>query len=76
MNSEILDLNLKDLIKGVIMAALAAILTTLYQLIFSVGFTLSQNDLLVILKAAVLAMLAYLSKQLITDESGKVLGKI
>jgi hypothetical protein len=70
MDSPIFRINLKDIIKGLIVAVFAAVLTYIQN-------SLSDGiDWGMILQIAITTGLAYLSKNLLTDDSGKVLGKI
>lgn len=76
--SSFLTLNYKDFGKGIIVAIIASVLAWLYQSVSAPGFHLSDFltiDWSELLKVAVEAGIAYLSKNLVTDSSGKVLGK-
>lgn len=69
-------LNLQDLVKGIATAVLAAVLGGLQQLVSAHGFDFSHYDWNLIGTLAMGAFTGYLSKNFLSDESGKVLGKI
>ncbi len=71
MNSKKWSLNLNDFWKGLIVAILSAVIATLQQMIQTNG--LSGVNITAILTVAIVAMLAYLGKNLATNESGKIL---
>jgi hypothetical protein len=73
MNSAFFKLNNFDLIKGLIIAVLSALLTFLYSFI-SKGGDIVAVDLKQIGGVALAALCAYLLKQLNTDENGAVFG--
>ncbi len=70
--SKLFDLSWRDLVKGLIMAVGSAVLTALYQAITNGG----QIDWNVIGTVGISAAVAYLIKNVFTDESGKLGGKI
>lgn len=70
--SGLFRLNVNDLTKGVIVAILAAVLTYLQ----SPTTDISSIDWGYLLNVTVTAVGAYLVKNLLSDEDGKVLGKI
>jgi hypothetical protein len=72
--SDYLKLNSRDFLKGIIMAILGAVFTTLYQVISQGGF--SALNIQQILLVAVLAALSYITKNLFSDDSGKFLGRV
>lgn len=74
--SGMFNLNLKDLAKGLIVAVFAAILGGLQQLIIAHGFDFANYDWNLIIGLAGTAFTSYLGKNLLTDQNGKVLGKI
>ena len=69
--SELLKLNYRDILKGAFLSVVIAVLTLLYEMI--------QGNQVIELKkiglVATGAFLAYLIKNLNTDENGKLLGK-
>lgn len=78
MNSKLLNLNVRDLGKGLAVAVLAAILKGVLELLNGGGLE-QFGDLQVWLGVGNLAWqvgVAYLAKQLLTDEGGKLGGKL
>lgn len=71
MFSGIFKLNWRDLVKGLTVAALAAFFTAVLQNIDTIE--LLKNP---IVNVVVSSILAYLSKNLATDQHGKLGGKI
>ncbi len=63
-----------DFIKGLVVAVLTAVLTAIAQLLQVSGF--SSFDWNQILSVAITAGVAYLAKNYLSDENGKVLGSI
>ncbi len=74
--SAIFRLNWRDLIKGIVVAVLTAVFASLEAIIRDKGLGLSLSDLMTIGSVSVLALLGYLSKNLITNKEGKVAGII
>ena len=70
MNTQIGDLSLKDWLKGLVMAVITAVLSLVYQLLTS-SQAIDYKQIGVV---ALTAALAYILKQLGTDENGNVLG--
>ena len=70
--SNFFNLNLKDAIKGVITAVLAAILTLIYGLLQSGN----PIDLHQILLVGLTAGLGYIIKNFLTDSNGNFVGKV
>jgi len=79
MSSEMLRLNLGDLARGGFTAVVAALVITLYGVVIQEGFDLFATDWGQIgasaLNAAFAAFIGYVGKNLMTDSSGKVLGR-
>ena len=71
MNSEFLRLNLSDLTKGLIVAVLAAVVTSLGNALNMPGFDFASFDWSTLLSVGLTAGLAYLSKNLLSDKAGK-----
>ena len=71
MNSSLFKLSVNDLVKGLIVAILTALVAYLGDLT-----TLLTADPTLILKIAITSGISYLLKNLVSDENGKVLGKI
>lgn len=70
--SDILNINWKDVVKGLVVAVFTSILTAVYQMI-------ERQDEISFKQLATigsLSMIAYLIKQLGTDTDNKFLGKI
>lgn len=76
MNSNFLKLNIQDLSRGLVVAVLAAIFTSLALMLNSPDFSFATFEYGEVLRIAIITALSYLSKNLLSDESGKVLGKI
>lgn len=78
--SEIYRLKGADFVKGLITAVFGAVIATVYGLFQTPDFNLFQADYASIgndvVKVAISTFIAYLSKNLFTDSSGKVFGKI
>ena len=74
--SGLFRLDSKDLLRGLVVAVLASVLTLVVRLIESKGFGLDLSDLSAILSTAMLAAVSYLSKNLLTDEAGRFGGRI
>lgn len=78
--SEFLRLNSKDFIKGAVTAVFAAVVLAVYNIIGAPGFDLFTVDwsavFQVSVNAAVAAFIGYIGKQLLTDEDGKLMGKV
>ena len=73
--SSIFKLSAQDLLKGLVVAVLSAIFATLLETIKAGGLVLNRESLLFIAGAAITSALGYLSKQLATDENGKLGGR-
>lgn len=69
MNSGIFKLNWRDLLKGLIVAGLAALFYGLIQVLPSLHLD-------PVVQLVLSAILGYLSKNLATDENGKLGGKL
>jgi len=70
MNSEIGKLNLLDVLKGALLAFLAALLTALYPLLSGGVFPTTWPELAPAVGAGVAAFIAYLLKNLFSGSSG------
>ena len=77
--SGLLKLNLQDVAKGALTAVLAAVVMSLASVVQANGFDVLNADWAGIanmaLSAAVSAFIGYVSKQLLSDENGAVLGR-
>jgi len=70
MNTQIGNLNLGDWLKGLVMAVITAVLTLVYQLLTS-SQAIDYKQIGIV---ALTAALAYILKQLGSDEQGNILG--
>jgi len=75
MNKELFKLGINDFLKGLIVAVVMALMQTAYQVISVDGFDLTGLDIKEILIAGILAALAYLTKNLASNEKGEILKK-
>lgn len=69
-------LNIKDFTKGLVVAVLAAIVSALAAVINLPGFDFGSFDWVNLLKIGLVAGLSYILKNFLSDENGKVFGKI
>jgi hypothetical protein len=76
MISQLFRLNLKDLSKGLVVSVLGAVLAFGAAILQAPGFSFAAIDWAGLIKVALGAGLAYLVKNFISDENGRVLGKI
>lgn len=78
MYSKLFNLNGNDLFKGAVTAVLAAIITVLYGVVSQAGFNVFEADWGVILtnviQGALTAFIAYIGKNVLSDEDGDFLG--
>lgn len=78
--SPLFKLQLNDFVKGAIVAGLAAFVWSVGSVFNQAGFDVFSANWSSILSsafnAAVAALVGYLSKNLLTDENGKILGKL
>ena len=74
--SNLFRLNVQDLLRGVIVAVLTAVLSAVVEILKNKGLVLDTADLQQILAIAGTTLVAYLSKNLLTDSDGKFAGKI
>lgn len=71
MNSDLFKLNITDLAKGLLVAVLAAVVTTLGHALNAPGFDFATYDWSTLMSVAMTAALAYLSKNFLSDSNGK-----
>ena len=71
MKSKMFRLNLNDLIKGLIMTILSAVLATAYQLLMSDGLEWTSDDFKEILVIALTTGISYLLKNYFTDSQNE-----
>lgn len=74
--SSLFKLDTRDLLKGLTVAVLSAIFAALGAMIQNNGFSLSQANVVAIASVAFTSALGYLSKQLLTDDTGKLGGAV
>lgn len=69
--NKIFTLQVKDFIKGLVVAVLSAVVIALYSMVRAPGFTWAAIDLNEISVVAVGALLGYLSKQFVSSDNGR-----
>ncbi len=74
--SAFLRLDSNDFFKSIIIAFLSPIVLFLSSAIGIPGFTFSSLDFGMLIKIGIASMLAYLVKNVMSDDQGKFLGKI
>lgn len=74
--SDFLRINLNDIAKGFVVTILAVVLGALQQAVNEYGLDVLAYDWSSIVQIAITSGIAYLSKNLLSDSEGKVLGKI
>ena len=74
MKSKFLNLDLKDLLKGAIVAVVTALLTGLYELI-TAGGDLTWLNLKPVLLTSLAALISYLLKNMFTNSDGEILSR-
>jgi len=72
MRSAFLKLNLRDFLKGLILAFITAIMTGIYELL-QTGAALDWVTLKPVLMVSIAAALSYLIKNLFTNTDGQIL---
>jgi uncharacterized membrane-anchored protein len=75
MKSKFLTLNAKDLVKGLVVVVIQALITGIYQLFQSSGFAFDWVTFKPIVLTAVAAGLAYLIKNLFTNSQDQLFTK-
>ena len=74
--SAFLRLNVGDLVRGIIVAILGSVFAYLLPIFNAQDFQWTQIDWNLVMKIAMSSLVGYLAKNWMTDENGKVLGKI
>lgn len=74
IKSAFMDLDSNDLIKGLFVAVLAAVFTFLANLIQVPGFDFTNINWGQVLQIAIVAGGSYLTKNMLTTQSGSILG--
>lgn len=72
MNSEFMNLNSRDFIRGIIITIICTFITGLYQLI-ATGFMLNWITIKPVVIAAIGSGISYLTKNLLTNSKGNFL---
>jgi len=75
-NSAFLRIDWRDVSKGLALAIITVVLGALQQAVTEHGFSVTAYDWVGILDIAWKAGIAYIGKNLLSTENGKVLGKI
>ena len=76
MPSALFRLNVQDVVRGLTVAVLVVVLGALQQALTAHGLDLASYDWSAIIDVAWKAAVAYLGKNFLSDDSGKVLGRI
>ena len=74
--SNLFKLDSTDALKGLLVAVLAAVFVWLAQVLNAPGFDFATFNWAELLKIVLAATSAYLAKNLLTDNDGKVLGVV
>jgi hypothetical protein len=74
--SDLLKLNWRDLLKGLVTAILSGVIAYLYDAVSTGNLQLTTEALQKVGFVALLAGLGYLSKNLLTASDGKILGSL
>ena len=73
-------LGINDVLKGIIVAVLSAIIIAIGGVVMTAGFDAFNTDWLAVgqnaINTGIVALVAYLVKNLLTTNSGKVLGAV
>lgn len=80
MNSKLFNLDTKDLAKGLAMAVISGVALPIAAMIQTPGFDIAMVNWgalgTLALNGAIVGFVSYLTKNLLSDEEGRVLGKI
>ena len=80
MHSQLFHLNLSDFQKGLVMAALGGLLLPIAKMIQTPGFDIFRADwhgiLVLAINGAITAFVGYIAQSFVSDEQGKVFGRI
>jgi len=69
-------INTSDIAKGVALAVITAVISSIQQMLTAHGFDFASYDWSLIGQVAVTAGLGYVVKNYLSDENGKIFGKI
>lgn len=75
MESKLFRLNSRDFVKGLVVAIITAVLVAIQNAISTHGLDFAEFNWAVIINVAITAGIAYLGKNLVSDENDKVLGR-
>ncbi len=75
MLSKLFRINGYDLLKGLVVAVVTAVLASILKLVNDFGLDIPNDSWSEVLKLAVLAAAGYLGKQLVTDQENRLGGK-
>jgi len=76
MQTKLFRLNLRDLLKGAVTAVLTSVVAKLADWVNVPGFDILTADWSLLFTVGAVAGLGYIVKNLLTDEKGKILGKV
>ncbi len=74
MNSNLFRLKLNDVAKGLIVAVLAAVFTSLAGMLNAPGFDFASFNWQEVFKIAMASAVGYLAKNFFSDSEGRILG--
>lgn len=74
--SQMFTLNASDFAKGVALAVIVAVLGAIEQALTAHGFDFGAYNWAGIANVAIVAFVGYLTKNFVSDSTGKVLGRI
>lgn len=78
MDSMLYRICKSDVVKGIVIAVIAAILTTVYGVVMTAGFDAFQTDWAevgrLVVNNTLITFVSYIVKNLLTDSNGRVLG--
>lgn len=76
MANKIFSLEIRDVVKGLAVVVLTAVLTLVLQLVNDKGLGLTGSDVQTVAQVAITSGIGYLLKNWLTDKNDKILGKI
>lgn len=76
MISKIFTINSSDVVKGIALAVITAVIGAIQQALTTYGFDFASYDWNTIGQIAVTAGIGYIVKNYLSDENGKVFGRI
>lgn len=75
MKSKLFRLDSRDMLKGLVVAVLGAVLASMQVLLSEKGLDWTPQDLTQIVQVAVTALVAYLAKNFVSDENDRLGGR-